>query len=389
MLPAPTPDSFSSRFFSLALFLGATVLCGATLAGRAEAAPPTSGGATSGSASSGSAAGSSTQGSEAVDPWDGRGAPPSDAQGETGSSGAAGTEAVPPVPVPEPPAEEPPTDPRTAYHKGNAAFREGRFTAARHYYRIALEADHSFDVLCNLGRAEAELKDNVPSYVHLTLCLEAYPKDPELSSSRAAFASLREEVQDRLTLEQNERAEVLLTEARAAPAPSAAPAATAAPAAATQSAPPEVDLGPRSPGLRMGVTLALGSLALVGVGGGIGFYVHSIDLGKQADTMREDIQDAGGDQACLGGGPAACDELNSKLAESDQAQHIALGSFIAGGALGVAAVLTYVLWPHEYGPEGSATGPSSPGRRTISHLRPSAAFDPARGSMWLGLGGRF
>jgi len=277
-------------------------------------------------------------------------------------------------------------DPRTAYHKGNAAFREGRFTAARHYYRRALEGDSSFDVLCNLGRAEAELKDNVPAWVHLSLCLEEYPKDPELSATRNSFSTLREDVQDRLSPEQYARAQQMLADAKAA-------AARPAPAAAGATAPvqpaPEVDLGPRSPGLRLAVTFGLGGLALAGVGAGIGFSVHSVDLGAQADELRAEIADDPNNPSCTGGGHPSCDTLEETLARSDEAQHIALGSFIAAGALATSAVLTYVLWPHDHGPAKSATGPAATAPRTFAGLRPTGAFDPARGSMWLGLRGHF
>lgn len=275
-------------------------------------------------------------------------------------------------------------DPRTAYHKGNAAFRDGRFTAARHYYRRALEGDTSFDVLCNLGRAEAELKDNVPAFVHLSFCLDLYPRDPELSATRQSFGKLREEVQNRLSVEQQERADALYAEGPPKPVVKEEPA-PAVVVARPSAPPPDVDLGPRSPGLRTAVTLTLGSLALAGIGGGVGFYIYSDQLGKDATALQGDIRESGV------GCPSHpdCEALTDTLIQSDSAQHIALGSFIAGGALATAAVLTYVLWPHEYGPEKSAARPTTTAARTLRHLRPLGTFDPARGSMWLGLRGQF
>lgn len=276
-------------------------------------------------------------------------------------------------------------DPRTAYHKGNAAFRDGRFTAARHYYRRALEGDTSFDVLCNLGRAEAELKDNVPAFVHLSFCLDAYPRDPELSATRASFGKLREEVENQLTAEQQARADALYAAGPPKPIVKEEPAPKEA--APPPPPPPDVDLGPRAPGWRTAVTLTLGGLSLVGIGGGVGFYIYSSDLGSEADALRDGIRRDDDNPRCPG--HADCDALGDTLKQSDDMQHVALGGFIAGGSLAAAAILTYVLWPHQYGPAQSAARPSSTVGLTVSHLRPSAAFDPARGSMWLGLRGQF
>src|SRR6478735_1158816 len=367
------------------LLLALTLLFAATTTSHAEAAPASSGSAkkTSGKASAPksvaqSATPPAAAGADAVDPWEGKGPP-------AGTSAAAEAPAPPAEPPPAPPSEEEKLDPRTAYHKGNAAFRDGRFTAARHYYRLALEGDTSFDVLCNLGRAEAELKDNVPSYVHLTQCLDVYPRDPELAPTRTSFGTLRTEVEERLTAEQRQRAEAMLAEGP--PKPVTAPATAAATSASPDASAVEVDRGPRSPALRLGLTIGLASLAAVGVGGGIGFYVYSSDLGSQADALRADISSSGG--GCLSPRHADCDQLDDTLKQSDDMQHIALGSFIAAGALATSAVLTYVLWPHDYGPATSAHGPSRVTARNVRDLRPTASFDPARGSMWLGLRGQF
>lgn len=276
-------------------------------------------------------------------------------------------------------------DPRTAYHKGNAAFRDGRFTAARHYYRRALEGDTSFDVLCNLGRAEAELKDNVPAWVHLSFCLDAYPRDPELSTTRASFGKLREEVENQLTAEQQVRADELYKQGPPKPVVKEEP--TKPVVVAPPPPPPDVDLGPKNRGLRNALTFTLGGLSLVGIGGGVGFYIYSSELGKEADALREEISNDEDNPSCPG--HAECDALADKLKQSDDMQHVALGGFIAGGSLAAAAILTYVLWPHEYGPAKSATGPSTTASGSWRHLRPTGAFDPARGSMWLGLRGQF
>jgi hypothetical protein len=224
--------------------------------------------------------------------------------------------------------------------------------------------------------------------VHLTQGLDTYPRDPELAATRASFVQLRIEVEERLTPEQRERAEALLAEGP--PKPVATPSATTAAATSEASAPaPDVDLGPRSPGLRLAMTIGLGSLAIAGAGVGVGFMIYSSDLGREATSLREGIESDNG--SCQSSGPvhSDCAALSETLGKSDDMQHVALGSFIAAGALATTAVLTYVLWPHHYGPAPSARGPAPLTGRNIRDLRPTAAFDPARGSMWLGVRGQF
>jgi hypothetical protein len=43
--------------------------------------------------------------------------------------------------------------------------------------------------------------------------------------------------------------------------------------------------------------------------------------------------------------PPTCGEFSAELDKEDQSRSIALGAFIAGGALAVGTALTYVLWP--------------------------------------------
>ncbi|HXS18614.1 MAG TPA: tetratricopeptide repeat protein, partial [Polyangiaceae bacterium] len=51
-------------------------------------------------------------------------------------------------------SQDPATDARVLYLKGNAAFKRGDDILARDYYQKSLALRESFDTYCNLGRAE-------------------------------------------------------------------------------------------------------------------------------------------------------------------------------------------------------------------------------------------
>lgn len=297
------------------------------------------------------------------------------------------------VPASPRPPSEGTVDARAEYHKGNAAFREGRFTAARFHYQKSLDAEASFDALCNLGRAEASLGDDVAAYEHLRECKNIYPTDPELADGRQRFVDLLDDVAARLTAEQ--QAEV---ERRSEPAH-----APEEPKAYAQSA----DAGPRYSAARVPVSVSLGVLGIAGASVGMGLFVMGLGEGDRATVLAESIDSAGG--TCRGASAdERCEELALTLQSSDDLHNAGVTALAVGGGLAVSALLTYLLWPRERAqgrqesalrgevlfPNPGAPGsplpasrfPAAPG---ISQLRPLVALDPGQGLTFVGLGGRF
>ncbi len=291
------------------------------------------------------------------------------------------SEAVAPEPEKEPVANlsvsERAALARTEYHKGNAAFGEGRFTAARAHFQRALEAEESFDVLCNLGRTDAELRDDVSAAEHLRRGLRIYPTDPELASARQRFLVLLTEVEARLSDMQKE-----IVEMRVAHADAEAVAARASERDAVEPKPvqpaPTADAGakpePRS-SARLPVSLVVGGTGLVLVGVGVGFLVDSSSAATSADALLGEMDLPS--SACRGDAPSAdCERLSSMNEQSDRS--LVAGAVLAGvgGGLVLGGILTYLLWP-------------DPSDSTTAFVRPSLQGNPATRDFAMGLRGRF
>jgi tetratricopeptide (TPR) repeat protein len=93
-------------------------------------------------------------------------------------------------------------------------------------------------------------------------------------------------------------------------------------------------------------------LTVAAAGIGVGFTLKGNAAHDDAEALRNQIvgPEAGAGSASLcslppSERPASCDDYLGKLDERDQARNIALGSFIAAGALGAGTVLGYVFWP--------------------------------------------
>jgi hypothetical protein len=115
---------------------------------------------------------------------------------------------------------------------------------------------------------------------------------------------------------------------------------------------PEVDRG--SGGLSGGaVVLIAGSvLTATATGLGVGFTLKAGGADDDVTRLRQRIatQPGAGDHSYCSPPsgtplPTECGDLVDKLDERDSSRRIALGSFIAGGVLGVGTVVTYLLWP--------------------------------------------
>lgn len=288
-------------------------------------------------------------------------------------------------------------DPRAEYHKGNAAFRDGRFTAARFHYRRSVEAELSFDAMCNWGRTEAEMGDDVAAYEHLTKCLEIHPDDAALIDSRARFSQLLQTVRDRMTVEQRE-----LSERRLA----AFPLETSAPAysdAYSESVLTEPTYSPA----RTVVSVAAASAALLGLGVATGLFIYSEDQGAEAADLRAAIEADGG--SCVGASAdPACSELASHLRTSDDTFNASMVTFAVSGGVLAGAVVAYLLWPKSKAGSSSAAvarptwGPFLAGSRSAagqqvrrnSDNRSGLALTPVlrvpfNGGGYVGLSGRF
>ena len=222
-------------------------------------------------------------------------------------------------------------DPRAEYHKGNAAFREGRLTAARFHYRRSVESDASFDAMCNLGRTEAALRDDVAAYEHLTRCLDLHPADPELLDSRSKFQELRLEVEQRMSDEQKQLAARRLSLL-----------STASDSAAEQGGDPARDSEPSAS--RVIVPLTLGAAALIGLGVGTGLFIHADAQAGQADALRGEMIADG--VTCLDPNvDPRCGELSDLWKSSDDAHNASVVTLAVSGGVLLGAVVTYLVWP--------------------------------------------
>lgn len=88
---------------------------------------------------------------------------------------------------------------RALFDQGNEQFRRGRIADARHRYLLAWRLVPSFDIACNLGRAEAELELWADAAEHLAYCLEHFAASakPEFREAEGKFRDLLSTVRRR------------------------------------------------------------------------------------------------------------------------------------------------------------------------------------------------
>lgn len=91
-----------------------------------------------------------------------------------------------------------------------------------------------------------------------------------------------------------------------------------------------------------------GGLALVSIGIGVGFTVKS--NGQVTDAKDYNQRVAG---ACSFKGSATCGQYGSMLDDVSASRNVALGAFIAGGALAALAGGMFLLWPSHKTSQGS------------------------------------
>jgi hypothetical protein len=96
---------------------------------------------------------------------------------------------------------------------------------------------------------------------------------------------------------------------------------------------------------RVPVSVSIAGVGVAGLGIGVGFLVHSGAKKEKAEDLVSGIAEDDGHCADAPVQHPDCEEANNLRDSSDDAQHIAVGSFVAGGALLVGGALTYFLWP--------------------------------------------
>jgi len=294
--------------------------------------------------------------------------------------------------------DDPTTQARVLYLKGNAAFKKGDDVLAREHYQKSLELRESFDTYCNLGRVEESTDLLSDAYYHLGLCLKLYPPDEELAGPREKYAALHEEVGGQLSPEEMVAIDQKVKEHQVHSQAAAVTDATATsqeidpePAPAE---PPAVDPGldpepPRSRA-RLPVSLVVGGLGLGSAGAGVYFLVDSEAKRRDAAEQRERMQES--DISCPPGedNHPSCEKLDELYDKADQRRTLGIIFSAAGGALVVGSVLLYVLWPE---PKADSAGlpQSGAGWARLGQVlvRPDVQMLSTHGDFSWGVVGRF
>jgi serine/threonine-protein kinase len=90
--------------------------------------------------------------------------------------------------------------------------------------------------------------------------------------------------------------------------------------------------------------LALGGVALAGVGAGIGFAARSSAQSSETEDLRNIIMTENGSCSPKGSVHSKCAELESAATGAPLTRGLSIGSFIVGG-LAAAGAVVYLLWP--------------------------------------------
>lgn len=293
--------------------------------------------------------------------------------------------------------------------KGNKAFKEGRFADAEQAYREAFALKKGYDIAGNLGAAELAQGKRREAAQHLAFTLRMFPLtgEPALREQmtkaydqcRAEVSSIHVEASvkgaqifvdgqpqgeapllDDVFLDPGEhtvdaRLDGFTSEPRRVTVLKGATVrveipltAEAVPVSQVPSLPREEPPKRRSfiPGV------ALGAVAVVGIGGGIAFLGMASGKRSTADSTRALI--LADRRSCVPAAPnldtGRCPGLHSDLAASDTFHDVAVGAFIAGGiaAVGTAA---YFLWP------------SRPARAAGYNLQVTPVFGASAGAVIL------
>ena len=287
------------------------------------------------------------------------------------------------------------------FNEGNEAFSRGDTHEAYKQYQTAWELHPTFDIACNLGRAEAELGKLPQAALHLSYCLEHFSSSPQqdLRDARQRYSELFDTVRTQVSslkfvVEPN-GAVVIVNGAnvgttpldhevfvfpgtqvvelkidgyhdlrREVPAfagesrslelrlerlePTLAPSA-AAPAADADDEMRERGTSTSDPGVSTrSIALVSGAvLTAAGAGVGLGFYLQGAKLDDEASVLRERIQSAGAPDPnpCATASDAECAQLSDTLDRRNQAWTISTVGFVSMGVFGLGTLATWLWWP--------------------------------------------
>ncbi len=291
-----------------------------------------------------------------------------------------------------------------AYRRGNQAYSKGQLREALDEYRVAWKLGQSYDIACNLGRTETDLELWRDAAEHLSYCLTNFSvsRRPEVRKAEGRFRKMFADVKRRvgqLRLEvEPSAAEVFIDHKPIGRAPFDSPlfldpgkhqltvqldgyetlvqSFTLAqgrvreltlrldkqanhsdnePEAQAEMSPELASSATESGGVDRGAsqfpvrTVALisgAALAAAGLGLGIGFTLDAQNASDDADELKRQAVSVVGAGGCRSNPDArACTELSDAIDREHRSQRIALVGFVGGGALAVATLAGYFLWP--------------------------------------------
>lgn len=281
------------------------------------------------------------------------------------------------------------------FNEGNEAFRRGDTHEAYRQYHTAWELHRTFDIACNLGRAEAELGKLTQAASHLAYCLDHFSSSPQrdLRAARERYSELFDTVRTQvssLTLQVDQSgAQVFVNGANIGTTPlerevfvlpgtqvieleldgfqrltREIPASAGerrslelhlVPLHSTEplEAPSPHEAGPRNdvPTHRVDSrSLALVSgavLTAAGAGVGLGFYLQGAKLDDEASVLRSRIEaeSASTPNPCAGTADPACARLNDTVDRRDHAWTTSTIGFVSMGVFGLGTLATWLWWP--------------------------------------------
>jgi len=296
------------------------------------------------------------------------------------------------------------------FSEGNEAFTRGDTHEAYRQYLTAWELHRTFDIACNLGRAEAELGKLPQAAGHLAYCLDHFSSSPqqELQDARhrysALFDTVRAQVSSLRFDVEPQGAEVFVNGANVGTTPldhdifvmpgtqvvelkrsgyrelrreipafagesrsltleleplEVAPA-TAAPLEHEARTDQVLADAPASVVDARSIALVSGAvLTAAGAGVGLGFYFQGAKLDDEASVLRERIHadNTTDPNPCATTSSSGCAQLAQTVDRRDQAWTISTIGFVSAGVFGLGTLATWLWWPKAPASGASAHAP--------------------------------
>lgn len=298
------------------------------------------------------------------------------------------------------------------FNEGNEAFRRGDTHEAYRQYQTAWQLHRTFDIACNLGRAEAELGKVAEAADHLAYCLDHFSSSPQqdLRAARQRYSELFKTVRAQvssLKLEVNpDGAEVFVNGVslgttplerdvfvlpgtqtvelelegyrslrREIPAsagesrslqlrlerldPSAPPTGSTAVTHDAPSSLPPADVSTNGVSARSIALLSGAVLTAAGAGVGLGFYLQGAKLDDEASVLRDDVEaeSAPDPNPCATASNPACSQLDATVDRRDHAWTVSTIGFVSMGVFGLGTLATWLWWPAATNASASAHAP--------------------------------